>query len=68
MDLSEIDRNSQEIIEQDIENYQMNGDYFSNTLDMEIGIFHDPIDTDSTQLDAFCGNFTIRFKIKLILI
>lgn len=55
-----FDRKTEELIEQDMETYQMSGDYLSNILDMEIGIFHDPIDTESTQLDAFCGNFTIR--------
>ncbi|XP_075146788.1 leucine-rich repeat-containing G protein-coupled receptor 1 [Haematobia irritans] len=31
--------------------------------DSEIGIFHDPINTESSQLDEYCGNFTFSKHI-----
>ncbi|KAL9889880.1 leucine-rich repeat-containing G protein-coupled receptor 1 isoform 1-T8 [Glossina fuscipes fuscipes] len=40
--------------------YSLGWDYLADSMDMETGTFHAPIDTNQTQLDEYCGNFTIR--------
>uniref|UniRef100_A0A1I8P9Q7 G-protein coupled receptors family 1 profile domain-containing protein n=1 Tax=Stomoxys calcitrans TaxID=35570 RepID=A0A1I8P9Q7_STOCA len=41
------------------EEYVLDGvDYLTDSMKSEIGIFHEPINMDSSQLDEYCGNFT----------
>ncbi|XP_073830173.1 leucine-rich repeat-containing G protein-coupled receptor 1 [Musca autumnalis] len=42
----------------DVEYFVDENDYLSDSMKSDIGIFHEPINTDSSQLDEYCGNFT----------
>lgn len=44
----------------DVEYFVDGDDYLSGSMKSDIGIFHEPINTDSSQFDEYCGNFTFR--------
>lgn len=58
--LNESNMWSNTVAADEVDYFIEGGDYMSDTMQREIGVFHDPINTGYGHSEEYCGNFTFR--------